>query len=104
MKIGVLVRDTFPRVAKSGILTEDDLIKLQDEKYCKNTFDLNYSFLRKVKHGQNLGEQRLVNHYPRYYAKPITINGASYFVTSEWYDRNKSYYIKWLAAKGLEVN
>lgn len=35
--------------SKSGALTEDDLIKLQNKKYCKNTFDLNYSSSKESK-------------------------------------------------------
>jgi hypothetical protein len=69
---------------------------LEDERYSKNTFDINFPFLKKINWGTSLSDQRKVNGYNRYWKDELLINGERYFVCSQWYDRNKPKFIKWL--------
>jgi hypothetical protein len=48
VKIGVLVRITLRKLVKDQLLSEEKVRLLQDERYCKSTFDINYPFLKKV--------------------------------------------------------
>ena len=46
-KIGIIVRTTLLKMVSAHLLTPEHLRLLQDEKYCKYTFDINYPFLKK---------------------------------------------------------
>ncbi|WP_066307322.1 hypothetical protein [Bacillus sp. FJAT-29814] len=96
LKVGILVNTTFKNLVASQALSDEMVTKLQDERYSKYTFDINYPFLKKIDWRTSLSEQRKVNGYNRYWKDDIIINGERYFVCSEWYERNKPKYIKWL--------
>ena len=97
-KVGIIVQNDFKNLLESNILSEYIIEKLQEHEYCKNIFDLNFAVLLKVQNGTNISEQRK-DHLgrDRYYATPITINGIKYFLSSQWYDRNKGKLIKFIA-------
>jgi len=95
-KIGVLVRTTLREMVNAQLITSDRLRLLQDANYCKNTFDINYPFLIKVVHGVPLSNQRKINGYDRYWSEPITINNERFMICNDWYERNKSKYIRWV--------
>lgn len=99
IKIGALVRTTFPELVNENLINETDINKLAMYDYCKSQFDINYPFLKKVDESISIKENRMVNNYPRYYSNPIKILGSKYLITSEWYERNKSFYIYWLDRK-----
>ncbi|MCM3768759.1 hypothetical protein [Neobacillus niacini] len=95
LKVGVLVNTTFKKLVASQSLSNEMIVLLQEERYSKNTFDINYPFLKKVDRRASLSEQRKVNGYDRYWKDDIIINGERYFVCSQWYERNKPKFIKW---------
>lgn len=96
LKIGILVNTTFKKLVASQSLSNKMIVLLQDERYSKNTFDINFPFLKKVKWRTSLSEQRKVNGYNRYWKDELLINGERYFVCSQWYERNKPRFFKWL--------
>ncbi|MDD6564522.1 MAG: HNH endonuclease [Clostridiales bacterium] len=97
-KVGIIVQNDFKNLLESNILSEYIIEKLQEHEYCKNAFNINFAVLLKVRNGTNISEQRK-DHLgrDRYYATPITINGKKYFLSSQWYDRNKEKLIKFMA-------
>lgn len=101
IKIGALVRTSFPQIIESSLIIEDELLRLCSYEYCKNNFDLNYPVLKKADERVSIIENRYENGYTRYYAKPYNILGDRYLLTSEWFERNKVYYIKWLKGIGF---
>lgn len=101
-KIGKLVRETLPALLTKGRIGDSELLKLQDENYSKMIFDVNYAVLKKVNERLPLTDNREINGYPRYYAHPHKYNGGKYLITSEWYDRNFEYYLKWLKKFAVE--
>lgn len=96
-KVGIIVQKDFKKLLESNVLSEYIIEKLQEHEYCKNIFDVNFTVLLKVQNGTNISEQRK-DHLgrDRYYATPITINGEKYFLSSQWYDRNKQKLISFI--------
>ncbi|MCR9182706.1 MAG: hypothetical protein NXH73_07245 [Flavobacteriaceae bacterium] len=96
MKIGVLVRSTLPELLQKELISKLEIEKLQKEDYSKINFDVNYPVLKKVDKSKSLIENRRVNDYTRYYAKPVKSFGDDYLITSEWYEGSLNNYINWL--------
>ncbi len=101
VKVGALVRSTFPKLVESDLLSEEDIERLQEEDYSKYTFDLNYPFIKKVHDNLPVTEQRQVNNHSRYYSNVLKIKNERYLITSEWYSRSKTRYVNWLELKGF---
>ena len=103
-KVGIIVQNDFKKLLESNILSEYIIEKLQEQEYCKNIFDINFAVLLKLQNGTNISEQRK-DHLgrDRYYATPITINGEKYFLSSQWYDRNKQKLINFLTKHNAET-
>jgi hypothetical protein len=95
-KIGVLVRSTLDEIIKRQLLGAEKVSLLQDERHCKNLFDINYPMLKKVNYRTPLLEQRRVNGYDRYWAETITIQDKEYLVCNDWSERNKPKFISWV--------
>ena len=98
-KIGILVRSTLPILLTENLLSESEIKKLQEATYSKLTFDMNYPVLKKINPKLSLEENRMVNYYTRYYAGIYENDNGEYLISSEWYERNLEYYIKWLKRK-----
>lgn len=100
VKIGALVRNTLPDLVRDMLIDDVELNRLLQYDYSKSHFDLNYPMLRKIDESISIKENRMVGDYPRYYSQPVLkISGSRYLITSEWYERNKSYYIHWLGIR-----
>jgi hypothetical protein len=96
VKIGLLVRNTLAKLVRQNVLTPEKVRYLLDERYCKTTFDINYPLLKKVEKGVAESTQRKINGYDRYWADLIRINHESYFVCNDWYERNRTKFVKWV--------
>ncbi|MBT2636690.1 hypothetical protein [Bacillus sp. ISL-39] len=95
-KIGELVRTKLAQIIRNDLLSPEKIRVLQDARHCKNLFDINYPMLKKVTYDRPLIEQRTVNGYFRYWAKPVTIHNEKYLVCNDWYERNRTKFISWL--------
>ena len=95
-KIGIIVRSTIRKLVRENRFTHEHIKLLQDESYCKYTFDINYPFLKLVEKNRSLTEQRKINGYDRYWKDTVTINHERYLICNDWYERNKSKYIRWV--------
>lgn len=96
IKIGVVVRDTTKKLVQEDALAEDMVAMLCSKSYCKQTFDLNYPFLKRVEKDVSLSEQRKINGYARYWANERTIHARKYFVCNDWYERNRVPLMRWV--------
>ncbi|MGG3562123.1 hypothetical protein ABES03_11025 [Neobacillus rhizosphaerae] len=96
IKVGILVRTTLRKIIKAQLLTDEKVKLLQNTRYSKITFDINYPFLKKAVWDSPLSEQRKINGYNRYWADEELINGERYLVCSQWFERNKQKFIKWI--------
>lgn len=96
LKVGQLVRTTMRKIISSNSLSDELVLLLQDSRYCKMMFDINYPFLKKVMIGANQSQQRKINGYDRYWEEEISVNGERYFICNDWYERNRSKFIRWV--------
>lgn len=96
IRIGLLVRSTFPDLVKNEIIGVSDIAELVNQDYCKTTFNLNYPFLKRLDRTKDLAKQRFEGVYPRYYVNPITIFSNDYYLCQEWFEHSKPLYLSWL--------
>ncbi len=96
IKVGVLVQTTIRRIGRDQLLSEERIRLLQDPRYCKSTFDINYPFLKRVEWNSPLSEQRKINGYDRYWKEDVTLHNERYLICNDWYERNKPKFIKWV--------
>jgi hypothetical protein len=93
MKIGVIAKTVFRNILESGKIPEDEIERMQDKDYSKDTFGIQYPVLRKTNNPNSKKPDR-------YYAKSIKIYDQYYFICSEWVERHdnndRPYLIKWL--------
>jgi hypothetical protein len=95
IKVGILVQTTMRKIVRAKLLSDEMIKHLQDLRYCKLTFDINFPLFKKVVWDIPISEQRKINGYGRYWADEESINGERYLICSQWYDRNKPKFIKW---------
>lgn len=95
-KIGFIVNTRLRKLLLSEEMRENDVANLKSNEYCKSQFGLNFPVLRLCTRGRNDSAG-----YLRYYAEPIKINGKKYYVTNDWYERNKKGLLGYLEDKGF---
>lgn len=95
--VAKIVQNEFIQLLKSEKIGEDVISFLQKADYSKEMFDMNFPILL---HIDSIADSRKgvdrtgIN---RYYAKPIQIRGELFLVTSQWYERNKTKLLHWIA-------
>ena len=91
MRIGEFVRTTFAEVKDK--IDRKELENLQRQDYSKNTFDIQFPFLRKVLSSDTKKPLR-------YWKNPVQLFGEWYYMCSEWYEvpqnNDRPYYEAWL--------
>ncbi|MDB9720248.1 hypothetical protein OAA67_00040 [Winogradskyella sp.] len=85
MLIGKYVQKTIKTLFNEQKFNKSDLIKLQEQKYCKTNFDLNYPMFNKSREPK-----------ARYYANEIT---KGYYLTNDWYEKHWDSFLKWVNNK-----
>jgi len=96
-KVGIIAQTIFKALLESGKCDNYIITNLQTENYSKVTFDMNFPILMKIRNDSQI-KVKMVDHLgrPRYYSTPLQIKGETFLLTSQWYDRNKSYLISWI--------
>lgn len=94
IKIGVMVRQAFETMLAKNTLPTNELLRLQNLSYCKNTFGVNFPVLRQVVPWCKLADQRRVGRHPRYWKQVFS---GDFLVTSEWYEWQRGRFLDWLA-------
>lgn len=101
MKIGQFVKNSIPAIFKH-CETHDpgEFVRLQDARYSKETFDINYPFCRPV---DQIGQADRV----RYWSQEFIVNGIAVRVTSQWFNPPTSnslpLFRTYLKKRGLEI-
>jgi len=94
MKIGVIVRTVLRKMLENGVVSKEEIEKMQTKEYSKETFDIQYPLLQKV----SLTDTESPN---RYYASPVRIYDENYYLCSEWFEvpsnNDRPLLLKWLA-------
>ncbi|MET1248892.1 hypothetical protein ABWW58_08910 [Sporolactobacillus sp. STCC-11] len=91
-KIGRIAQTKLKTVLESGVIASGEIEAMLTNDYSKQTFDLQYPLL--VRPGENFEHRR-------YYSKPLMIQGATYYMCSQWYEtianNDRPYLLKWLS-------
>lgn len=90
--IGKLVREKLNELIDKNLLSESEVINLQNADYSKRILDLQYPMLKKV-------TSDTPTKVDRYWKSSLTIHGTKYFVCSEWYEQpsnnDRPYFLRW---------
>lgn len=89
VSIGKRVQTTVRELLESGRCSEEEIVMLTKVDYCRQVFGLYFPLLSR--------EQVQTSGQPRYYASPVTINGNTYYLCSQWYARQRSALERWIA-------
>ncbi|MCU4173925.1 hypothetical protein [Carboxylicivirga sp. N1Y90] len=90
MKIGQFVQYHMQRLFDEGKISDSEISNLLDGWYSKQTFNQDWSVLRKIEEGTKDDKG-----YGRYYSR--NIYGGKYYLTSQWYDRHWEMFKSWLS-------
>ena len=90
IKIGLYVRNCLDQLIKKEKIDEAMVKNLLDKSYCHEKFGSQFPFLRKIAEGRNDE-----NGYPRYYSEPWKIKGSEYFLSSQWYEYQRTKFEEW---------
>ena len=95
MKIGQFVQHSFRKLFELNLLSESEIIKLQQPEYSSRIFNSNFEVLRnknrtiKDKHGR-----------PRYYSREVFC--GNYHLTSQWIEPQWGLLLDWLKKIGYD--
>lgn len=90
------VQNAMIELSKRDLLTAEDIANLQNSAWCAENFNLcygrsDYAMLRPL-------EQGMLREFNanRYWAQPQSFLGREYYICSQWYDRNRPIFERWL--------
>jgi hypothetical protein len=97
MKVGKIAKIVLRSMLEGGMVSDDEIIKMQTASYSKEIFHLNFPLLvMSTKTYEKI----------RYYTKPLRINGVEYVLCSQWYEtsanNDKPYLLKWISEHKVE--
>jgi hypothetical protein len=93
LKIGQFVQQTFREAFKQGLISNDEIQKLQNPQYSKTNFNANFEILRlKTRTIKDTSGRT------RYYSKEIFCE--NYYLTSQWIESQWNLYLNWLKKIG----
>tara|TARA_B110000027_G_C16073999_1_gene280453 strand:+ start:55 stop:1062 length:1008 start_codon:yes stop_codon:yes gene_type:complete len=95
MKIGQFVQDSFRKAYDQGLISEDEINKLQDPEYSNRIFNANFEVLRFKKKSLEDHNQRV-----RYYSKELFCN--DFHLSSQWYLPQWDNLLAWLKEIGYK--
>lgn len=99
MKIGQVVQNSIPAIFKHcETHDQSEFARLQDARYSKETFDINYPFCRPVDRIETTDRGR-------YWSREYIVNGTAVRVTSQWFNppasKSLALFLSYLAMRGL---
>ena len=97
MKIGQFVQHCFREAFDQNLIKDDEIKRLQDTAYSKNIFNANFEILRFKNVSTNDENGRA-----RYYKKELFCR--DYHLSSQWYEEQWDYLLKWLREIGYKYN
>jgi hypothetical protein len=96
-KIGKYVRITMRGLSnKQQPFSDNEITSMQSKQWSKELLGLDYPFLRQYKDGVDISLQIKDGSYGRYWKEIFEFNGKKFLVTSQWFDRNRDPFTKWI--------
>ena len=88
MRIGEVVQSVVRPMLVEGCCTEEEINWLTQRDYCHQVFGTTFPVLSSIR--------VRTNGVCRYYTDPLTINGRTYYLSSQWYERQRERLIRWI--------
>jgi len=89
MKIGQFVKYNMRKLYEQGLVSKDEIKKLQDKSYSKKVFNQNYEILRSSNKKITSNDGR-----NRYYTKEKFF--GDYYLNSQWVEKHWEPFLSWL--------
>ena len=96
-KIGKLVVQTINYLAKEKLLSQEDIDNLKNKEFSSKLGCWKPILV------ENQSETIDTNGIDRYYSKKLIINNKEYYLSKEWYEKNRNKYVSWIKNK-LDIN
>ncbi len=97
MKIGQFVRHCFREAYTQGLITQEEIINLQNPEYSDCIFNAKFEVLRNI--NRTIKDEK---GQPRYYAREVFC--GNYRLSSQWYEPQWDYFLAWLKKIGCQYN
>ena len=95
MKIGQFAQNSFRKAYEQGLISEEEINRLQDPEYSNRIFNANYEVLRFKTKSPKDHKQRV-----RYYTKELFCD--DFLLTSQWYEPQWDNLLTWLKQIGFK--
>lgn len=92
-----MVKETVATLIEKKRLTQKELNKLKTAEYGKETFNINYPFLREVNEDLPLRPQRIMDGKARYWRDIYEIRNKKYIIYQDWSEKkNRRMFVAWM--------
>lgn len=88
MTIGEIVKDIVIPMLVEDRCTEEEITRLTQYDYCHQIFGTTFPVLSSIR--------VRTNGVFRYYSDPLTINGRTYYLSAQWYERQRERLTRWI--------
>lgn len=90
LKVGLIANGFLRQILEDGLVSPTDITDLQDGIKCNQIFKTKISF-------PVLSTKPITdNSHPRTYSEPVVCPGGTYYLTNDWYKKNKQLLIDWI--------
>lgn len=85
VRIGKKARNLIKFLIHEGMVDDDEFNLMQDEKYSKKVFNMNFPVLKEIRKDIDFKDQKKdKNGYNRYYDTILSFKGRQYILCSQW--------------------
>lgn len=96
-KVGKYVRLSMRELSnKQYKFSQNELSAMLSKKWSKDELGLDYPLLKQFREGVAIAEQIKEGSYGRYWKEIFEFNNKKFLVTSQWFDRHRENFEKWL--------
>lgn len=96
-KIGRYVRQSLRELSnRQHSFTDQELISMTSKEWSKDILGIDYPLFRKYKEDEDISVQVRDGIYGRYWKEIIEFNGMKFLVTSQWYERHRESFRRWI--------
>lgn len=96
-KVGKYVRLSLRQISnKQRRFSKNELTAMQSKQWSKEVLDIDYPLLKPFQEGIAISDQIREGSYGRYWKEIFEFGGQKFLATSQWYDRSRELFAKWL--------
>ena len=105
IKIGKMMKGILTKLIQNGMLSDEELLKLQNPEYSKQIMNLNFPVLKSLLDGQSSDEAKKdAKGYNRYYDAIVQYKNCRYLICSQWVDNlHRESVVEWIRKKMIDI-